>query len=429
MNELIITPSGVRGVVGESLTRDSALELAKAFGSWAKTKVIIGRDTRKSGPMLEQAVIEGLTSQGCDVVNTGVMPTPVIIHSKNKLGIKAGIIISGSHNPPEWNALKLMSEISFTSQEEIEEIKKEIGKEGSSKGEVISHDPLEDYVNDLLTHVKTRNCKIKVALDTGAGAGKIVTPLILERLGCEVTLVNNEFINNEFPRDPEPVEKNLGKLIDLMKQGRHDIGFAHDCDADRLAVINEQGELYQEDAGLALITKHEGRGTFVTNSASSLVFEAIMGKENVIRTPVGERHLAVKMSELPGKVFGGEGSCGGVMFPKFNNCRDGIFGAAKIVEILARTGKKISELVGELPRFYSERRILKDINIEETMNQLKKKLEDYEVIDNDVKVSGEDWFVIAHPSNTEPIIRIISEARTKEKAEELVEWMSNESLG
>jgi len=422
MNDLIITPSGCRGIVGKSLTINKTLELANAFGKWAKSKVIIGRDTRTSGPMLESAVTAGLLNQGCEVINVGVMPTPVIIHAKNKLGIKAGIIISGSHNPPEWNALKLMSETSFTSKEEIEEIKKELGKEEYRKGgAVIHYNPLSDYVKDLFTHVKARNTKIRVTLDSGAGAGKYATPKILEKMGCKVTLVNNELINNEFPRNPEPVKENLSKLINLMKTGDYDVGFAHDCDADRLAIIGDDGTIYREDVGLALITKHEGKGTFVTNTASSLIFEELMGKENVIRTPVGERYLAVKMKELKGKVFGGEGSCGGVMFPKFNNCRDGIFAAAKIIEILSTTKKKISQLVSELPEYHSERRVLKNVN----MKELSKKLDDYEEVDNDLIIKGEDWFVLAHPSNTEPVVRIISEARTKEKAIELVEWLSS----
>jgi len=140
---------------------------------------------------------------------------------------------------------------------------------------------------------------------------------------------------------------------------------------------------------------------------------------------VGERYLAVKMSELKGKVFGGEGSCGGVMFPQFNNCRDGIFAAAKIVEIMSNTKKSISELVNELPKFYSQRRILEGVDIRKTMEHLKSQLKDYELIDNDVKINGPDWFVLAHPSNTEPIIRIISEARTTKKAQELVDWFTS----
>ncbi len=429
MSELIITPSGVRGVVGDTLTINNVLDLSSAFGKWVEGgKVIIGRDTRLSGPMIECAVTAGLLSQGCEVVNVGVLPTPVIIHAKNKLGIKAGIIISGSHNPPEWNALKLMSDVSFTSNGEINEVKGFLGSGGFvSGGEVVFHNPLSDYLSDLFNFVKVRGTGIRVVLDTGAGAGKFVTPKVLEKLGCDVTLINNDLVNGEFPRNPEPVAKNLSRLIDLMKSGDFDVGFAHDCDADRLTIVGNDGTMYQEDVGLALIAKFECEryDFFVTNSASSLMFEAIMGKDKVIRTPVGERYLAVKMKELLNKgldVFGGEGSCGGVMFPEFNNCRDGVLAAAKIVEVLFKAKKSISELVSELPKFHSKRRILRDINISEFMSKLRSGLKDFMVIDNDVKVVGDDWFVLAHPSNTEPIIRVISEAKSEVKAVELVDW-------
>ena len=418
MGELILTPSGARGVVGDSLTARNALDLSIAFGRWAGGRVIIGRDTRISGPMLEAAVLAGLLSQGCEVINCGIVPTPVIIHAKNKLGVKAGIIISRSHNPPDWNGLKLMSEVSFTSREEINEIKKYLGYCSFSKtGEVVYYDPVKDYIKDLLKFVKVRNTGIRVVLDTGAGAGRFVTPKVLEKLGCEVTLVNDELIDNDLPRNPEPVKENLSKLIELMKTGKYDIGFAHDCDADRLVIVGEDGTLYREDTGLAIIAKHEKKGKFVTNTASSLMFEEIMGRENVIRVPVGERNLAIKMKETGG--FGGEGSCGGVMFPEFNNCRDGIFAAAKIVEIMSTSGRKINELVSELPVYYSVRKIVRGVDIKKAMEKLKSQLSDYEVVDRDVIVKGEEWFVLAHPSNTEPIIRVISEAKSMEKAEEL----------
>ncbi len=426
MSDLIITSSGARGIVGDSLTPITALKLASAFGKWlGGGRVIVGTDTRISSESLEKAVISGLLSQGCDVISVGVAPTPVIIHAKNKLGINAGIIISGSHNPKEWNALKLLTKDSFISEEELSEVKKLINDESiNCCGRIINHNPFNDYLTDLLSFIKVRRAGLRVALDTGAGAGSLITPKVLSMIGCEVTLVNNELINGDLPRNPEPVSKNLDSLIKLMKTGLFDIGFAHDCDADRLVIIGKNGELFPEDTGLALIAKNYSNSLFVTNSASSMMFESILGKDRVIRVPVGERYLAVKMKEIGGSVMGGEGSCGGVMIPSFNNCRDGIMAAAKIIELIVNSGKSINELVNELPKYYSVKKIIKGVNINEAMNKLRSSVKEFEVFNKDVRVSGDDWFVIAHPSNTEPIIRVISEAKSQSKAEELVEWFS-----
>ena len=169
------------------------------------------------------------------------------------------------------------------------------------------------------------------------------------------------------------------------------------------------------------MAKYEGHlyDWFVTNVASSLVFEELLG-DKVIRVPIGERNLAIKLHELE-NAFGGEGSCGGVMMTKFNNCRDGIFAAAKVIEIMHKTGKGIDELVDELPRFFAEKT---KISID-AFEKLKKNLKEYETIENDIRISGEDWFVLIHPSNTEPIVRIIAVARSKEKAKELIDKYLN----
>ncbi len=263
----------------------------------------------------------------------------------------------------------------------------------------------------------------------------MVTPLVLEQIGCETRLINNELLaNKDFPREVEPIKENLRDLIMEVWQGKYDIGFAHDTDADRLAIIGENGECYPEDIGLALITDYYLKNVeddnkqifFVTNLASSLRFEALAEEYNaqVIRTPVGERFLTEKMKELLSNssknrfVFGGEGSCGGIMFPDFNNTRDGIFAAAKIIEIIVKTGKTISQLVSELPKYYSHRiKInIKDVDTSSLITKVKDELinegENVEQIENDLRFGREmDWFVLIHPSNTEPIIRIISEAK------------------
>ena len=455
-NDLIFTLSGIRGRAEKDFKFNTVKKIAIAFGlliNGTDKKVVIGRDTRPSGTLIEQAIIEGLILSGFEIINLGICPTPVIIHTKNKLNIPAGIIITGSHNPQQWNGLKLLSTKTFLNSDDLEIISiylenidlnsyKKI--QSSSEQKVENLNPIKTYIQDLLGHIdyiriKEKN-KLKVVIDSGAGAGKLVTPKVLSELGCKVKLINNDLlVNKEFPREIEPIKGNLKDLIMEVWQEKFDVGFAHDSDADRLAIIGENSECYPEDIGLAIITKYylenqqdpNKKIFFVTNLASSLRFEAIAEKFNaqVIRTPIGERFLTEEMDNLISNssknqlVFGGEGSCGGFMFPYFNNTRDGIFAAAKIVEILVKTGKSISRLVSELPKYYSHRIKINIKNLDTTslIARVKTELinegEKVEQIDNDLRFGqGMNWFVLIHPSNTEPIIRIISEAKRESLA-------------
>jgi len=457
--KLIFTASGIRGIAEEVLTDDIVQKIAIAYGSWLKSEnasVTIGRDTRISGKRIEESVIKGLIATGCKVINFGICPTPIIVYEKNSQNIPGGIIISGSHNPPEWNGLKLLSNKTFLSLNELNEISdcltsidlKNYDLEGNfTSKNVIIQNPIPKYIQALYQHLDRQKIvkknKLNLVLDCGGGAGNKATPQILEGLGCKIKLINNELdAHNNFPRDQEPIAKNLQDLMSVVKDGNYDVGFAHDCDADRLAIVGNDGICYPEDVGLALIANYYSKKyrnsnkkiTFVTNLASSLMFEAIAMKYNaqVIRTPIGERYLAEKMDILIKKdneisknsiIFGGEGSCGGVMFPKFNNARDGIFAAAKIVEILTETNESISNLTAELPKFFSfrERIEKKDINTNIIINNLKKELisegEEVLQVDLDLRIGkNNDWFVLIHPSNTEPIIRVISEAKSESLA-------------
>ncbi|MFX1417311.1 MAG: hypothetical protein ACFE9N_00155 [Promethearchaeota archaeon] len=455
-NNIIFTLSGIRGRSETDLNYKTVKKIAIAFGLLIDgdgKKVIIGRDTRPSGILIEKAIIEGLLLTGFEIINLGICPTPIIIHAKNKLSIPAGIIITGSHNPPQWNGLKLLSTKTFLNSDDLEIISiylenidlnsyKKI--QSDLERSVKNLDVITDYIQDLLQHIDHNSIKkknnLRVVIDSGAGAGKLVTPKILTELGCNVKLINNDLlVNKDFPRPIEPIKENLRDLIMEVWQGKYDIGFAHDTDADRLAIVGENGVCYPEDIGLALITEYflknqQDMGKeiyFVTNLASSLRFEAIAEKYNthVIRTPVGERFLTEKMEDLILNssenqiVFGGEGSCGGFMYPYFNTTRDGIFAAAKIIEILVKTGKNISQLVAELPKYYSHRAKINISNIdtklliEKVKNELINEGEKVEQIENDLRFGhGKDWFVLIHPSNTEPIVRVISEAKRESLA-------------
>ena len=456
--DLVFTISGIRGIYGKSLNNEIILKIAFAYGQWLKgnnKEVVIGRDTRASGEAIEKLIVDGLTSTNCKIINLGICPTPVIIYTKNKLNTPGGIIISASHNPPEWNGLKLLSDKTLLKDSELNEIhdlmneidlKKFKSLESNQINTVKNLNFTQEYIQDLynvinVNYIKEHN-NLNVAIDTGAGAATEVTPQILKDMGCTLKIINNELDEKgNFPREIEPVEKNLAELKKLVLEGKYDVGFAHDCDADRLAIIGNDGTFYPEDIGLALIAnsyfkKFKDSGykmIFVTNLASSLIFEALAEKygAQVIRTPVGERYLVEEMDKLmkiekeSSIIFGGEGSCGGVMLPQFNNTRDGIFAAAKLIEILVETKEKLSDLVAKLPQFFSVREYIdiKNINLNTIINQVKNTLisDGYNVdqIHNDLRFGqGNGWFVLIHPSNTEPILRIISEAKNESLANE-----------
>ena len=272
-SNLIFTLSGIRGRAEKDLTFNTVKKIAIAFGLWINgkgKKVVIGKDTRPSGTLIEQALIEGLSFSGFRILNLGVCPTPVLIHTKNKLNIPAGIIITGSHNPQQWNGLKLLSTKTFLNTEDLEiisiyfeNIELNTYKKIQSNSDLIleNFNPIPNYIQDLLSHidhleVKDKN-NLRVVIDSGAGAGKLVTPKVLEELGCDVKLLNNDLlVNKNFPREIEPIKENLKDLIMEVWQGNYDVGFAHDTDADRLAIIGENGVCYPEDIGLVLITKY-----------------------------------------------------------------------------------------------------------------------------------------------------------------------------
>jgi phosphomannomutase len=384
------------------------------------------------------------------ILNLGICPTPIILHANKKLEIHGGVVISGSHNTHQWNALKLLSETSFVCDNELEEIK-EIYKNtqftyidknsGTYKNKVKKYNATESYIKDLKKIINFRKTKrknkLKVIIDTGAGAGKRVTPKILKKLGCSIIVINNELKDDNFPRKIEPIEKNLHDLITTVWKEKGDIGFAHDSDADRLTIVGDDYKCYSEDVSLAIIFHHYLKMfkeknkaiKFITNVASSLMFEKLAENYDakIFRTPIGECYVAEKMNRLLGKrkdkdqiIFGGEASCGGVMFPEFNNARDGILAAAKIIEILVSTQKKVSELVSELPTYASYRITLdtKDRDIEKLITYLKEELilegEKVAQIGLDLRFGqSSEWFVLIHPSTTEHKIRIISEAKRK----------------
>jgi phosphoglucosamine mutase len=468
--DVILTASGTRGIVGDrdGLTPSFILNLTMAYGTWLKRMqpdrppaVIVGRDTRPSGPMIEAGVVNALLSTGCDVHVAGVCPTPAVVHAKQRLAMEGAVIISASHNPAEYNGLKFLSPAppgTFLSNEELEPIK-QILLEGQFRlaswkepRAVKEADIITPYLRAISSFIKPLLAKkphVKVIVDTGAGAGKHATTPLLKMLGCDVKPINDEMASTPpfFPRSSEPIAENLQMLSEMVPKYAADIGFGIDCDADRISLCDEKGRILREDEGLALIMRDmlglydsNRKLVIVTNVASSLMFDDIAREKGgeVIRTPIGERYLAVQMHELAKKqngkirlaIVGGEGSCGGIMMPELNLARDATLAAACVVAIMTKRDLPLSALAKELPEYHLEK-----VKIPTTghdplavMESVAKKHEpsSFTRIMNDIKFAGDGWWALIHPSNTEPIIRVLVEAKTQNRAASLLATYQDE---
>lgn len=416
--------------------------------------------------MIKSLVNGALVSVGVDIIDVGVCATPLLLFGHKIYHCDGTVIISASHNPPEYNGMKCLAPSgTFLSREELEEINqyfygiepnhyvgwKELGRW------IQKTDLFRDYVSAMKQYInvdlfkQSKGKPLKALVDTGAGAGSGVTSVILRDLGVNVIEINNKMRGSyEFPREFEPIKPHLTELSQKVLDLHADVGFAHDCDADRLGLLNEKGEIYPEDTILAVIVddmlqqeqkRKEGsvrEPIIVTNCASSLALEDIASKYGgrVIRTPVGERYLAEQMMILMKSpkakgqyIFGGEGSCGGLMLPSFNNTRDGIFAAVKICELLLAAKKPLSELIEGLPKYVSLRKklALQKTGALDLMHKLKDYLKkqgtSFQEIDFDVRISEPKEWTLVHPSNTEPIVRIITEAPTETRAQALLDLM------
>ena len=441
---LMVGVSGVRGIVGKDLTEDVVTRYATAFGLWAgerKPLVVVGRDARKSGPAFETAVVAGLASVGCDVVKVGLAPTPTIQLAVEHHRAGGGIAITASHNPIEWNALKFIgpdgvfldgadgTRVQKLAVEGVEG-RGRAGKVETDDGAVARH---LDRVLRLpgLAVAEIRAKEVRVALDAVRGAGGPIMRALLERLGCEVAGIHLE-TDGEFPRAPEPVPENLGELAGLVRRSGADLGFAVDPDGDRLAIVDERGEPIGEDYTLAFAVRAvlggehgtgNGNRVVVCNLSTSLVVEDAAREcgAEVVRTPVGEAHVARAILRLAA-VIGGEGN-GGVIYPALHVGRDAPVAAALALEWLARTGRPVSALVAAAPRYtIVKAKLPRGPALEPVYAALRRRYADATADAQDgLRLAWGDRWLHVRPSNTEPIIRLIAEAPTRADAERLVD--------
>ncbi|HEV2762613.1 MAG TPA: hypothetical protein VGV38_06425, partial [Pyrinomonadaceae bacterium] len=342
---LKISISGVRGVVGESLTPTLLVRFAQAFGTYAGSgSVVIGRDTRTSGEMVRQAVVAGLLSSGCRVVDLDICPVPTVQLLVRRLGARGGIAITASHNPAEWNALKFVNSAGlFLTTAQARQLL-DIYHQGEyrkvagalMRGVEPSAGAVETHVRavlDALGPLPASARRLRVAVDSCNGAGSVVAPRLLEALGAEVVAVN-VMPDGTFPRGAEPVPENLGDLAAAVREHACDVGFAQDMDADRLAIVNERGEAVGEENTLVLAARYVlGRepGPVVANLSTTSALDAVARQFNcpIFRSKIGEANVSEEMLRR-GAVVGGEGN-GGVIYPRINFARDSLVGMALVL--------------------------------------------------------------------------------------------------
>ncbi|PIE33322.1 phosphoglucosamine mutase [candidate division KSB3 bacterium] len=446
VHALKISISGVRGIVGDFLTPQLIESFARAFGTFVGPgRVMVGRDTRTSGEMLFHAVCSGLLSTGCIPVDLGICPTPSVQIRTKETEALGGIIITASHNPSQWNALKFIGKNGIFLNEYESRSLVEIYHDGNfrrcSDDEVnkTRSDPhaIESHLEKVLEYVDVdliRGKQFKVAFDCCNGAGSLMTPRLLKELGCQLIPINTE-PNGIFPREPEPTPQHLTQLSSTTKLSGADVGFAQDADADRLAIINEHGEAIGEDYTLALAVQFvlsKTPGPVVVNLSTSRAIDDIAQRYAcpIYRTKIGESNVIDKILECQA-IVGGEGN-GGVMIPAIHPCRDSFIGIAIVLQYMAETGKRLSELVEIIPRYHMFKRKLPlpSDRIFGIVERLKHQYASSHIdVTDGLKIFFDEQNAWAHirPSNTEPILRVVSEAPTPELAEQLNDTILNEA--
>jgi phosphomannomutase len=430
--------SGVRGVVGDSFTPQLLIGFAQAFGTYLSGgTVLIGRDTRPSGEMALNALVGGLLATGCSVIDVGIAPVPTIQHAVRRNGAAGGIAITASHNPQEWNALKFVHRDGILLRpHQAQELlavyyqgnfnladSSGLGSFATDERAVAAHlADILDLIGEDRALIAARH--FKVVVDCCNGAGATISEHFLRELGCEVIALNN-VPDGLFPHRPEPIPENLGQLCQVVREQKPDLGFAQDADADRLAIVDETGEPVGEEFTLAFACDalpQSLAGPLVTNlSTSRLIDEAAarQGRE-VRRTAVGEINVVEGMQRFRA-ALGGEGN-GGVIWPRLQFCRDSFVAMAFVLAGLARRGGTVAQWTASFrPSVMIKEKVACSASAVQPILMAMREEYAAERVDmtEGVRVTWDDGsWVHIRPSNTEPIIRVISEADDEPAARE-----------
>ncbi|MBC7785556.1 MAG: phosphoglucosamine mutase [Burkholderiales bacterium] len=443
MEALMIGVSGLRGTVGGTLTPMVAMRMASAFACWLKQtqkpangryfRVVVGRDGRPSGPYVRDAVFSGLMASGIETVDLDIVTTPGVAMMVKHARADAGLVITASHNPIQWNGIKLLTRDSVapppdavaeirklyddqvTSYERVENL---AAPARNTETHALHTKRILDYIDVLGVSSK----RYKVVLDSVNGAGCVATNTLLSKLGCSVIHINNT-PNGQFPHEPEPTKANLTQLADEVKRHGAVVGFAQDPDADRLAIIDEHGEYIGEEYSLVLCAQwllSKKPGVAVTNLSTSRMLDDIAARNGsrVIRTPVGEAHVVDAMIREKA-VVGGEGN-GGVIDLRVVPGRDSMVGMAYVLQLMADTGKTISQLVAQTPKYeiVKSKFECRREDAERAVAAIRSRYASEKIdVQDGIRIDWPDAWVHARASNTEPIMRIIAEAPDRATAD------------
>jgi phosphomannomutase len=453
---LIKSISGIRGTIGgkvsENLTPLDVVKFSAAYGKWIKTqrrketyKVVVGRDARISGKMVQSLVMQTLSGMGIHVVDLGLSTTPTVEIAVTMEHADGGVILTASHNPKQWNALKLLNKDGeFLNAEEGEQILKFVEEEDfdfaevNDLGKISFHNAyidlhIEEVLKLNLVEVdQIKNSKFKVVVDAVNSSGGISIPPLLEMLGVEVVKLYCE-PTGEFPHNPEPLAKNLQDLSKLVIEERADLGIAVDPDVDRLALVDEKGEMFGEEYTLVSIADYvlsRKKGATVSNLSSSRALRDVTEKHGCeyFASAVGEVNVVSKMKEV-NAVIGGEGN-GGVIYPESHYGRDSLVGVALFLSLLAERDIKVSELRQTYTTYFMAKEKIEltpDLDVDKVLEAIAKtyQTEDMTTIDG-VKIDFKENWVHLRKSNTEPIIRIYTEAKSQDKADNLAKRFISE---
>ena len=453
---LIKSISGIRGTIGgqagEGLSPLDVVKFSAAYGQWAKQrhagkiKVVVGRDARISGEMVNRLVIGSLQGLGIDVVNIGLATTPTTELAVTNEKAQGGIILTASHNPKQWNALKLLNEkgefLTAADGAEVLKIAEDesfVFAEVDDLGQVSENDTYTDYhvqhVLDLeMVDVEAiKNANFTVAIDCVNSVGGVALPALLKALGVDNVIELYCEPNGHFPHNPEPLPENLTEISKVIKEKKADLGFVVDPDVDRLAIVNEDGSMFGEEYTLVAVSDYllqHKKGNTVSNLSSSRALADVTNSHGGSYQPaaVGEVNVVAKMKET-NAVIGGEGN-GGVIYPESHYGRDALVGIGLFLTHLAKSGKKCSELRAQYPEYYISKNKIEltpGIDVDGILKSIEEKYQDENINTIDgLKIDFPEKWVQLRKSNTEPIIRIYAEGKSMDAADELAQTIIND---
>lgn len=457
---LIKSISGIRGTIGGPVGEGlSAVDIVRFTSAYAKLiinrrkdaarrcRIVVGRDARLSGKMVENLVSGTLMAMGCDVIKIGKASTPTTELAVTGENADGGIIITASHNPIQWNALKLLNaDGEFLNDEEGKEVIRIAEAEDFTYAEVFDLGECLKNKTWNLRHIELvkalplvdadaiAKADFTVAVDAVNSVGGEIVPQLLKALGVKNVIELNCEANGKFAHTPEPIPENLTQISDLMKQGKADVGFVVDPDVDRLAIVCEDGSMFGEEYTLVAVADYilsKTPGNTVSNLSSSRALRDVTNRHggSYKASAVGEVNVVALMKET-GAIIGGEGN-GGVIYPELHYGRDALVGIALFLTLLAKEGKSVKELRADYPQYFIAKNKLslpEGLNVDALLEEIKNSYQGEEITDIDgVKVDFEDGWVHIRKSNTEPIIRIYSEAHSPEEAQKLGEGVINKA--